>query len=510
MLATLLISSPLYILSNSYAADGEKVIREGDFLIRSYTSSPEHGPGRTTSYKLSASDSTFITEETNKDKRSFDSTHYIRVNIKDSYVKNLVTETMKTNATDFTSIAKEALKPDINNLSNKITDLDDSLTKKGLNLSADSGTGHVNLGDTLSLVSANSNITTNTNNGTFSVKLADNLNVTGITAKTGSIDTLSAKTVTADTGTFKDMTTDTLTAKIGSIDTLSAKTVTADTGTFKDIATNTLTAKTGSIDTLSAKMVIADTGTFKDMTTDTLTAKTGSIDTLSAKTVTADTGTFKDIATNTLTAKTGSIDTLSAKTVTADTGTFKDITTNTLTAKTASLHNIYADKADISNLTLHTNLNANGHRIENVANAIADSDAVNLGQLKSTAADVEHRMTHDIRHTGAIAAALAGLHPLPFDAERKLAFSASSGQYRGMGALALGAFYQPNNDTLFSLGGTVSGGEKAFNAGITVRFGVAGKKKEVVTLEKDKLLAIYQALDSLKKEVEKLKSSTVK
>lgn len=390
MLATLLISSPLYILSNSYAADGEKVIREGDFLIRSYTSSPEHGPGGTTSYKLSASDSTFITEETNKDKWSFDSTHYIRVNIKDSYVKNLVTETMKTNATDFTSIAKEALKPDINNLSNKITDLDDSLTKKGLNLSADSGTGHVNLGDTLSLVSANSNITTNANNGTFSVKLADNLNVTGITAKTGSIDTLSAKTVTADTGTFKDITMD------------------------------------------------------------------------------------------------------------------------TLTAKTASLHTIYADKADISNLTLHTNLNANGHRIENVANAIADSDAVNLGQLKSTAADVEHRMAHDIRHTGAIAAALAGLHPLPFDAERKLAFSASGGQYRGMGALALGAFYQPNNDTLFSLGGTVSGGEKAFNAGITVRFGVAGKKKEVVTLEKDKLLAIYQALDSLKKEVEKLKSSTVK
>ena len=306
------------------------------------------------------------------------------------------------------------------------------------------------------------------------------------------------------------MTTDTLTAKTGSIDTLSAKTVTANTGTFKDMTTNTLTTKTGSIDILSAKTVTADTGTFKDMTTNTVTAKTGSIDTLSAKTVTADTGTFKDMTTDTLTAKTGSIDTLSAKTVTADTGTFKDITTDTLTAKTASLHTIYADKADISNLTLHTNLNANGHRIENVANAIADSDAVNLGQLKSTAADVEHRMAHDIRHTGAIAATLAGLHPLPFDAERKLAFSASGGQYRGMGALALGAFYQPNNDTLFSLGGTVSGGEKAFNAGITVRFGVAGKKKEVVTLEKDKLLAIYQALDSLKKEVEKLKSSTVK
>ena len=91
ILATLLISSPLYILSNSYAADGEKVIREGDFLIRSYTSSPEHGPGGTTRYKLSASDSTFITEETDKDRGSFDSTHYIRVNIKDSYVKNLVT-----------------------------------------------------------------------------------------------------------------------------------------------------------------------------------------------------------------------------------------------------------------------------------------------------------------------------------------------------------------------------------------------------------------------------------
>ena len=347
---------------------------------------------------------------------------------------------MKTNATDFTSIAKEALKPDINNLSNKITDLDDSLTKKGLNLSAGTGTGHVNLGETLSLVSADSNLSTKANGGTFTVQLADNLNVSS----------------------------------------LAAKTVTADAGTFKNVTTDTLAAKTGTIDALTAKTVTADAGTFKDVTTDTLAAKTGTIDTLTAKTVTADAGTFKDVATDTLVAKAGTITLL------------------------------HADKADISNLTLHTNLDANNNRIEHVSDAIADSDAVNLRQLKSATADVEHRMTHDIRHTGAVAAALAGLHPLPFDADRKLAFSASSGQYRGMGALALGAFYQPNNDTLFSLAGTVSGGEKAMNAGITIRFGVAGKKKEVVTLEKDKLLAIYQALDSLKKEVEKLKSSTVK
>ena len=72
---------------------------------------------------------------------------------------------------------------------------------------------------------------------------------------------------------------------------------------------------------------------------------------------------------------------------------------------------------------------------------------------------------------GAGAAALAALHPLDFDPDDKWDFAASYGRYHSRNAYALGAYYRPNEDTMFSIGGTVGSDEDMLNAGISVKLG---------------------------------------
>lgn len=72
---------------------------------------------------------------------------------------------------------------------------------------------------------------------------------------------------------------------------------------------------------------------------------------------------------------------------------------------------------------------------------------------------------------GANAAALSALHPLDFNADEKWQFSVGFGNYKGKNATALGAFYQPNENVLLSIGTTLGTGENMINAGATVRFG---------------------------------------
>lgn len=76
-----------------------------------------------------------------------------------------------------------------------------------------------------------------------------------------------------------------------------------------------------------------------------------------------------------------------------------------------------------------------------------------------------------INKIGAGAAALAALHPLDFDPDEKLDFAAGFGNYGGENAVAIGAFYRPNEDTMFSVGGTFGNGENMVNAGISFKVG---------------------------------------
>ena len=111
-----------------------------------------------------------------------------------------------------------------------------------------------------------------------------------------------------------------------------------------------------------------------------------------------------------------------------------------------------------------------GNQIHNVAAGTADDDAVNVSQLKKMGGEISN-VSRRVDRVGAGAAALAALHPQDFDPDDKWDFAVGYGNYRGANAAAVGAFYQPNEDTTLSIGGTVGGGENMVNAGISFKFG---------------------------------------
>ena len=69
------------------------------------------------------------------------------------------------------------------------------------------------------------------------------------------------------------------------------------------------------------------------------------------------------------------------------------------------------------------------------------------------------------------AAALAALHPLDFDPDDKWDFAAGYGNYKDASAVAVGAYYRPNEDTMFNIGGSFGGGENMVNAGVSFKVG---------------------------------------
>ncbi len=69
------------------------------------------------------------------------------------------------------------------------------------------------------------------------------------------------------------------------------------------------------------------------------------------------------------------------------------------------------------------------------------------------------------------AAALAALHPLDFDPDDKWDFVAGYGNYKDASAVAVGAYYRPNEDTMFNIGGSFGGGENMVNAGVSFKVG---------------------------------------
>lgn len=104
-----------------------------------------------------------------------------------------------------------------------------------------------------------------------------------------------------------------------------------------------------------------------------------------------------------------------------------------------------------------------------------NSDVSNLQDQVSSLDGRVSSLNDRVDKVGAGAAALAGLHPLEFNPEDKFSASAAMGNYKGENALALGAFYRPNADTMVSFGTTLSD-EKMFNVGVSFKFGNKGDR----------------------------------
>lgn len=100
-------------------------------------------------------------------------------------------------------------------------------------------------------------------------------------------------------------------------------------------------------------------------------------------------------------------------------------------------------------------------------NQMVQENRQNITQLGNSLNKLDNR----INRVGAGAAALAALHPLDFDPNDKWDFAAGYGNYRGANAAAVGLYYRPNEDTMFSVGGSFGGGENMINAGVSLKIG---------------------------------------
>ena len=185
-------------------------------------------------------------------------------------------------------------------------------------------------------------------------------------------------------------------------------------------------------------------------------------------------------------------------------------------------------------------LNANDQKITNVADGKVEkgsTDAVNGGQLynetrvakdgnfvkkSNTAGEnlsaLDNQVTANtesiyhmngrisdldnrVNKVGAGAAALAALHPLDFDPDAKWDFAAGYGNYRGANAAAVGAYYRPNEDTMFSVGGTFGNGENMVNAGVSFKLGSGSSHVSTSRV------AMAKEIKELRGELEAMKSA---
>ncbi|RJU18246.1 ESPR-type extended signal peptide-containing protein [Veillonella sp. AF36-20BH] len=153
-------------------------------------------------------------------------------------------------------------------------------------------------------------------------------------------------------------------------------------------------------------------------------------------------------------------------------------------------------------------LDNGGNKIVNVAPgevSANSTDAVNGSQLYGLSGRVS-KLGTQINRVGASAAALAGLHPLDFDPDDKWDFAASYGNYKGTNAVAIGAYYRPNEDTMVSVGGSFSGGENMLNVGVSWKFSQNNTvSRSRVSVAKD-VLGLKQQVEMLTKKLEAYES----
>ena len=189
---------------------------------------------------------------------------------------------------------------------------------------------------------------------------------------------------------------------------------------------------------------------------------------------------------------------------------------------------ITVDSVNVGGKTYVSNagLNANDQTITNVKDgkiAEGSKDAVNGGQLYATNQLVDdnarnisllgnsiNKLDNRVDKVGAGAAALAALQPLGFDPEDKWDFAAGYGNYSGASAVALGAYYRPNEDTMFSVGGSFGNGENMVNAGVSLKLGQSNHAPASKAAMEKKISALSQEVEELKAAIADLRAAQTK
>ena len=376
----------------------------------------------------------------------------VKINGKDGTVNGLTNKTWDPN--NITS-GQAATEDQLKAVDQKITNTSEELTKKGMDFAGNDGEFHRNLGDKVTIKGegtkaaseySGENIKTFADaNGNLTVKMDKNLKTetivaTGKNGKDGKIGINGKDGVTTNISVTRD-------GKPG-VDGVPGTTTTRivyekPDGTKEEVATLNDGMKYG-----------GDTGNVIKKKLNEQVNVVGGITDETKLTTEDNLGVVSD-GNNNLKVR-----------MAKDLKGLNSVTTNTLTVGNVKIDN--------------SGINAGNKKITNVAAgdiSANSTDAVNGGQLWKTNQTINNiggavnELGDRMDRVGAGAAALAALHPLDFDPDDKWDVAAGYGNYKDAHAVAVGAFYRPNEDTMFSVGGSFGGGENMVNAGVSVKLG---------------------------------------
>ena len=410
----------------------------------------------------------------------------VKINGKDGTVNGLTNKTWDPN--NITS-GQAATEDQLKAVDQKITNTSEELTKKGMDFAGNDGEFHRNLGDKVTIKGegtkaaseySGENIKTFADaNGNLTVKMDKNLKTetivaTGKNGKDGKIGINGKDGVTTNISVTRD-------GKPGVDGTNITRLVIEEKdGTKHDVATLDDGMKYG-----------GDTGNVIKKKLNEQVNVVGGITDTNKLTTEDNLGVVSD-GNNNLKVR-----------MAKDLKGLNSVTTNTLTVGDVKIDN--------------SGINAGNKKITNVAAgdiSANSTDAVNGGQLWKTNQTINNiggavnELGDRMDRVGAGAAALAALHPLDFDPDDKWDVAAGYGNYKDAHAVAVGAFYRPNEDTMFSVGGSFGGGENMVNAGVSVKLGqgnhVSTSKvamaKEIVDL-RDENKDLKKRLDTMEQKM---------
>ena len=163
--------------------------------------------------------------------------------------------------------------------------------------------------------------------------------------------------------------------------------------------------------------------------------------------------------------------------------TVKDAAGNSTTVNGAGM-TITPANAAANPVSLTVNgLNNGGNQIHGVAPGTADTDAVNVSQLKAAKAGLQQAINDvgvETQRVGAHAAAMAALKPIQYDPLEPTQIMAGIGNYRGETAGAIGLAHYKTEDTMFNIGVTLGSSHNMINAGVTHKFGGNRDRKDAI------------------------------
>ena len=200
----------------------------------------------------------------------------------------------------------------------------------------------------------------------------------------------------------------------------------------------------------------------------------------------------------------------------------KKETNGRIDADTALQKNIDNEAADrqAADQNLQTQINNNNTSVNNEAAERKAADQNLQNQINNNSTSINDlygrysSLKTDINKVGARSAALAGLHPLDFDPANKLNFAVASGSFKGENSVALGAFYRPNENIMFSAASTMGDSDNAYTFGLSFKIGPSSAKTKTTSPDAEELYKVVGELqDQLaaqQKEIEQLKADKAK